>query len=195
LSSVLSAIVVAASREMSMTTIVYQLWHGTDQLGGGIMNMIFLLLFIAMAGIYNGLLEELKIIQPLLERWLSDSKSLVGKTWRTIAATWMISIVACNQTLPIILTGRSFLPHWRKHHSNEELSRIMADSTMLFPGMIPWSVLAIMCSTIVGVSILSYIPYAIFLWGLPILTFIVSYVKQVIERKQSGHVMKKNVHV
>lgn len=181
--SILSSIVIAASKEVSILTIVYHLWHGTDQLGGGVKNMLFLLLFIAMAGIFNGLLEELKIIQPFLDRWLSDSKSLVGNTWRTIAATWMISIIACNQTLPIILTGRSFLPHWRKYHSNEELSRIMADSTMLFPGMIPWSVLAIMCSTIVGVSVLSYIPYAIFLWGLPLITLIVSIVKQEKERK------------
>jgi NhaC family Na+:H+ antiporter len=54
----------------------------------------------------------------------------------------------------------------------------MADSTMLFPGMIPWSVLAIMCSTIVGVPILSYLPYAVFLWALPLLTIAVSIFKQ-----------------
>ncbi len=149
----------------------------------GLIYMLSLLLFIAMAGIYNGLLEELNVIQPFLDRWLSDSASLVGNTWRTIAATLMISIVACNQTLPIILTGRSFLAHWRKYHSSEELTRVMADSTMLFPGMIPWSVLALMCSTITDVAVLSYLPYACFLWILPFITMIVSFVNEWGKRK------------
>jgi NhaC family Na+:H+ antiporter len=188
--SILSAVVIAMTNGVPIMAIFSHLWNGTDKFGGGVIHMLFLLLFIAMAGVYNGLLEELKVIQPVLDRWLADSTSLVGNTWRTILATFMISIVACNQTLPIILTGRSFLAHWRKHHSNEELTRIMADSTILFPGMVPWSILAIMCSTVTGVPVLSYLPYAFFLWSLPIITMTVSFLKQGRERK---HLKIENV--
>jgi Na+:H+ antiporter, NhaC family len=61
----------------------------------------------------------------------------------------------------------------------------MGDTTMLFPGMVPWSVLAIMCSTIVRVPILEYLPYALFLWILPLLTLMVSLFKQVQKSKRA----------
>jgi NhaC family Na+:H+ antiporter len=178
LSSTACAMVIALVKEISFSVIFDRLWNGGGQLGGGVRSMIFLLLFIAMAGVYNGLLEEFKIIQPLLDRWLANSRSLVALTWRTIVATWIISVVACNQTLPIILTGRSFLEHWQKHHTREELARVMADSTMLFPGMVPWSILTIMCSTITNTPVFSYLPYAVFLWSLPLITMVVSIAKQ-----------------
>ncbi|WP_442593945.1 Na+/H+ antiporter NhaC family protein [Neobacillus sp. D3-1R] len=157
--------------------LLTSLWEGIDGLGGGLANMYLLLLFLALAGAYNGLLEELKVIQTLLDRWLQASHSLLNDTIKTMIATLGITLVAANQTLPIILTGRSFLAHWSAKYSNEELARVMGDSTMLFPGIVPWSVLTIMCSTIMGVSIFEYFSYAVFLWILPILTIGVSIVK------------------
>jgi Na+:H+ antiporter, NhaC family len=140
--------------------------------------MYQLLMFLALAGAYNGLLEEMNVIQPYLDRWLQTSRSLLGDTIKTLVATFLISMIAANQTLPIILTGRSFLPHWSMKYSKQELARVMGDSTMLFPGIIPWSVFAIMCSTIVGVPILDYLPYAIFPLILPFITLVVSVFKQ-----------------
>ncbi|WP_027410321.1 Na+/H+ antiporter NhaC family protein [Anoxybacteroides tepidamans] len=179
LSSICCAAAVALLRGVPALAIVNHLWIGGERLGGGVHSMLFLLLFIAVAGVYNGILEELQLVQPFLNRWLADARSLVSYSWRTIVASLFIAVVACNQTLPIILTGRSFLFHWQKNYSREELARIMADSTMLFPGLIPWSILAIMCSTITKVPVLSYMPYAIFLWSLPLMTLFISYGKQV----------------
>ncbi|HEY2421028.1 MAG TPA: Na+/H+ antiporter NhaC family protein, partial [Neobacillus sp.] len=162
----------------SLSTIAFSFWNGIDGLGGGFIHMYALLLFLALAGAYNGLLEEMNVIQPYLDIWLQTSRSLVGDTLKTLVATLLISFIAANQTLPIILTGRSFLPHWSSKYGKEELARIMGDSTMLFPGMVPWSVLTIMCTTIVGVPLLEYLPYALFLWILPFLTLFVSFLKQ-----------------
>jgi Na+:H+ antiporter, NhaC family len=191
--SILAAVVIAVTKGTSITTILFYVWMGTDHLGGGISKMILLLLFIALAGVYNGLLEELKIIQPFLDKWLSRSTSLIKNTWKTVAATFIISVIACNQTLPIILTGRSFLGHWQKHYGNEELSRIMADSTMLFPGMIPWSILAMMCSIITGVPMIAYLPYAIFLWVLPIITITFSFAYQVASSTNASKALKSDI--
>ncbi|MDF2790026.1 MAG: Na+/H+ antiporter, partial [Neobacillus sp.] len=74
--------------------------------------------------------------------------------------------------------------HWKNKYGEEELARVMGDTTMLFPGMVPWSVLAIMCSTIVGVPILEYLPYALFLWVLPLLTLMVSLFRHVKKSKR-----------
>jgi NhaC family Na+:H+ antiporter len=174
LSSILSAAIISLFNGSTWTTLAGVLWYGIDGLGGGFIHMYQLLLFLAIAGAYNGLLEELNVIQPYLSRWLELSHSLLVDTLKTILATLIITLIAANQTLPIILTGRSFLPHWSRYYGKEELARVMGDSTMLFPGVVPWSVLAIMCSTIVGIPIIDYLPYALFLWVLPIITILVS---------------------
>ena len=183
LSSILSAAMISLATGTIFSKISSAFWFGIDGLGGGVVHMYELLLFLALAGAYNGLLEELNVIQPYLDQWLQSSRSLFGDTMKTLLATLLISIIAANQTLPIILTGRSFLPHWSKKYGNEELARVMGDSTMLFPGMVPWSVLAIMCSTIVGLPLIDYLPYAFFLWGLPFITILSSLIKQLLTRK------------
>jgi Na+:H+ antiporter, NhaC family len=176
--SILAAALIAFHEGSSLSKIIGAFWNGINGLGGGLVHMYELLLFLALAGAYNGLLEELNVIQPYLDKWLQSSRSLIGDTLKTIAATLLISFIAANQTLPIILTGRSFLPHWSSKYGKEELARVMGDTTMLFPGMVPWSVLSIMCSTIIGIPLLKYLPYALFLWILPFLTIFHSLVKQ-----------------
>ncbi|WP_409253940.1 Na+/H+ antiporter NhaC family protein [Bacillus sp. SCS-153A] len=188
--SVFTAVVIALANGVEILSVFRSLWFGAEGIGGGLSRMYFLLLFLALAGAFNGLLEGYRVIQPLLDRWLTHSKGLVNDSIKTILATLVISLISANQTLPIILTGRSFLAHWEQRYDKAELSRVMGDSTMLFPGMIPWSVLAIMCSTIIGVPLLTYLPYALFLWVLPILTLILSYFKQyknrMIQNRKAG---------
>jgi Na+:H+ antiporter, NhaC family len=170
------ACILSITDGVSLMNLVSSLFFGIEGLGGGFINMYSLLLFLGIAGAYNGLLEELKILQPFLDRWLQSSHSLLSDTCKTMLATLGITLIAANQTLPIIMTGRSFLSHWSTKHSKEQLSRVMGDTTMLFPGMIPWSVLTIMCSTVVGISVFDYFKYSVFLWILPLLTIIVSIV-------------------
>lgn len=184
LTSIISAAIISLIEGVALVEIALAFWNGIEGLGGGFLHMYELLLFLALAGAYNGLLEELNVIQPYLDKWLQRSTSLTGDTFKTLLATLLISFIAANQTLPIILTGRSFLPHWSSKYGKEELARVMGDTTMLFPGMVPWSVLAIMCSTIVGIPIFEYLPYALFLWILPFLTLAVSMFKHVRKSKR-----------
>ncbi|RIW38470.1 sodium:proton antiporter [Bacillus salacetis] len=177
--SVLSAVIIALAAGAEAGEVISSLWNGAEGAGGGLSNMYFLLLFLALAGAFNGVLEGYRVIQPLLDRWLSHSTNLFIDSVKTILATMVISLISANQTLPIILTGRSFIEHWNEKYTKRELARVMGDSTMLFPGMIPWSVLAIMCSTILGVPIISYLPFAVFLWILPMLTLLLSFYKSV----------------
>jgi Na+:H+ antiporter, NhaC family len=177
--SIFSGSVLAFYKGVSVTEIVSAFWNGIEGLGGGLSHMYGLLLFIAIAGAFNALLEELNIIQPMLDKWLQTSTSMLTDTLKTIAATIVICVIAGNQTMPIILTGRSFLTHWSNKYGKEELARLMGDTTLLFPAMIPWNVLAIMSSTVINMQLHKYIPYALFLWILPCLTILVSVFKKV----------------
>ncbi|TLS37515.1 Na+/H+ antiporter NhaC family protein [Pseudalkalibacillus caeni] len=182
--SIIGASVLAFYKHIAVGTWVHALWFGTETVHGGLQSMLMLMAFIALAGIYNGIIEEMKLIQPLLDKWLGSTRTLARNTVKTIGTTLGISVITCNQTLPIILTARSFLRHWKETASDQELARVMSDSTMVFPAMIPWSLLAIMCSSIIGVPVLSYLPYAVFLWILPIATILFSVAYKVRTIKQ-----------
>jgi Na+:H+ antiporter, NhaC family len=176
--SILSASAITLVNGESLPIMTEAYWIGIEGLGGGLKHMYGLILFIAIAGAYNNILEELNLIQPFLKKWLQSSKSLMSDSIKTAIAAFIVSLIAANQTMPIILTGRSFLPHWSSKYTKEELARVMGDTAMLFPSMIPWNVLAILSSAVINMPLSSYLPFAIFLWSLPLLTIVVSLFKK-----------------
>ncbi|WP_246938631.1 Na+/H+ antiporter NhaC family protein [Bacillus pinisoli] len=173
LGSIIAALAIILFHQQPIDIFLF--WEGTEASGGGLQKMLPLVAFIGLAGAYNGIVESLQIFQSILTKWQNPSEALYTQTWKTMLASLCISLLACNQTLPIILTGRTFLTNWSQSNHQKDFARVMADSSMLFAGMIPWSVLAIMCSTVLGVPLKDYLLYAIFLWSLPIVTFIFSY--------------------
>lgn len=178
IASIFLSIIISVLHGISVPLIIHNLWLGAPKIGGGIQSMILLIIFIGLAGFYNGIIEKLQLFQPLINRLMKVTDSLVISSSKTMVASFLITMLACNQTLPIILTGRSLLGNWKDSWGSHEFARIMGDSTMLIPGLIPWSMLAIMCSTVLGIPVLHYVPFAIFLWILPFITLLVSYLKQ-----------------
>ncbi|WP_040952782.1 Na+/H+ antiporter NhaC family protein [Gorillibacterium massiliense] len=139
----------------------------------GLSNMVELILLIALAGAFNGILEENRILQPHIKKLLgTNSVSLFPATLRTVLFALCLSLVACTQTLPIMMTGRSLLPFWEERFPRSQLARVVADSSLILPGLVPWNMLAILCGTISGVSVERYVPYAPFLWALPLCTLV-----------------------
>lgn len=144
----------------------------------GLSNMIPLVLLIASAGAFNGILEEHRIIQPYTRRILGSSRSLFVSTIKVVLFGLGLGLISCTQTLPIMMSGRNLLPIWIERHRKEQLGRIVADSSLILAAMVPWNMLAILCSTIIGVAVEDYVPYALFLWLLPLLTLGWSWIKQ-----------------
>jgi NhaC family Na+:H+ antiporter len=175
--SIAAAAVVALNGGVTLTELLTALWRGVEGLNGGLSGMLWLMLFIALASAYNGILEELKVIQPLTDRWMGDADSLPRRTLKTILGVLGVSLITCSQTLPIILTGRSFLPHWKKGVGLDDYARVMADSSMVMACLIPWSIHAVMCSTVLGVPVLAYLPYAWFPLALPFITLAASCIR------------------
>ncbi|MFD0697277.1 Na+/H+ antiporter NhaC family protein [Paenibacillus sp. GCM10027628] len=155
----------------------------------GLSSMIELIVLIGLAGAYNGILEESRVLQPYMQKLLGDkSSTLFGATVRTSLLGLGLGLVACTQTLPIMMTGRSLLPFWEKRYLRSHLARVVADSSLIFAAMVPWNMLAIVCGTIVGVPVEQYVICAPFLWALPVCTLLWSFW---IGQKQSQKEMLK----
>ncbi|MCY9658312.1 Na+/H+ antiporter NhaC family protein [Paenibacillus chondroitinus] len=142
----------------------------------GLSSMVELIVLIALAGAFNGILEENRVLQAYMQKLLGGSStSLFAATIRTGLFGLGLGLVSCTQTLPIMMTGRSLLPFWKERFPRSQLARVVADSSLILAAMIPWNMLAIVCGTIVGVPVEHYISYAPFLWALPLCTMMWSY--------------------
>lgn len=154
----------------------------------GLLDMVELMLFIALTGAFNGILEETELIRPYVKKIMGSLTSLRTATWRVSLFGLGMALISCNQTLPIMVTARNLLPVWKERFDSTQLSRIIADSALVMAGLIPWNMLAILCSTVIGVPVTSYMFYAVFLWILPLLTLTLS---TMYDRKQPMSLMKK----
>ncbi|WP_181186143.1 Na+/H+ antiporter NhaC family protein [Alkalicoccus urumqiensis] len=141
----------------------------------GLAGMLPFVLFILAVGAFCQMIEDAGMLTPHLERLFERVHSFRAATVVTVLCAAAVSLVSPNQSFPILLTGRTLLPHWRTHYSSEGLARILADSTVVFAGMVPWSLLAILCGTIVGVPPIQYVPAAVFLWISPAVTILWSF--------------------
>jgi NhaC family Na+:H+ antiporter len=173
---------------------LHTLWSGytAEQVpslhGKGVSSMIDLIILIAMAGAYNGILEETKMIEPYMIRLFGSSSSLGTATVRTSLFGLALALLACTQTLPIMMTGRNLLPLWELKFAKGHLSRVVADAPLIFAAMVPWNLLAILCATIVGVPVERYAIFAVFLWALPLYTVILSFALDRKRRRSKGDV-------
>lgn len=166
-----SAVIILLVRGVSPQEWLEGLIYGVNSLNG-IIDMLPFVLFILVVGSYCQIMEDTKMVQPYMESIFSSKSSLKKNTALSIGVAAGVSLISPNQSFPIILTGRTLLPFWRRNFSAQHLSRILADTTVVFAGLVPWSLLAIMCSTIVGVPVLVYAPFAVFLLVMPIITFL-----------------------
>ncbi len=139
----------------------------------GLSSMLELMALIALAGAFNGILEAGRVLQPYMQKLLgTTSGSMFAATVRTALFGFGLALVACTQTLPIMMTGRSLMPFWEERFPRSQLSRVVADTSLITSAMVPWNLLAIVCGTIVGVPVEQYVVFAPFLWALPVCTLV-----------------------
>lgn len=138
---------------------------------GGMESMFFTIGLVLLALSMGGLLFTLGIVQCLLEK----IESLLQKVSSVIAASAMtaigINILIGEQYLSILLTGQAFQgPYEKLGLAGKNLSRVMEDAGTVVNPLVPWSVCGIFITSVLGVSTLEYLPFAIFCLLSPILT-------------------------
>lgn len=138
---------------------------------GGMESMFFTIGLVLLALSMGGLLFTLGIVQCLLEK----IESLLKKVSSVIAASALtaigINILIGEQYLSILLTGQAFQgPYEKLGLAGKNLSRVMEDAGTVVNPLVPWSVCGIFITTVLGVSTMEYLPFAIFCLLSPVLT-------------------------
>lgn len=140
---------------------------------GGLESMLFTVGIVLLALSLGGLLFTLGIVPKLL----STIEALLKKASSVIFASALtaigINVLIGEQYLSILLTGETYSSQYKKVGlANINLARVSEDAGTVVNPLVPWSVCGAFITTVLGVSTLSYVPFAFFCLLSPILTIL-----------------------
>lgn len=140
--------------------------------GKGAFYMLPLILFILLTGAFNGILDHTGMVRPYFAKIIGKNTSLSTSTMRLGLFGLLLNGICCNQTMPIMITAGSLRSVWIQSFTANQLARVVADTSLVLAGLIPWNLFAMVCSSIIGVPVLEYAGYAAFLWLIPVVTLV-----------------------
>ncbi len=140
---------------------------------GGLSSMFFTLSVVILALSLGGLLFSLGIINTILES-LSKFLNSIFITTLSVALTAVgVNFIVGEQYLSILLAGRTFKPVYERLNLHpKNLARALEDAGTVINPLVPWSVCGAFISHALGVSVFSYLPFAIFCYGSLIVTIL-----------------------
>jgi len=139
--------------------------------GGGIISMwkASLVIYVSctMAGIFNGT-GMLKGVETIF----SKSKSRSGLFFNTAVVSALTAAFGCNQSISTVLTHQIMGNTYRvKQVDNEQMASDLENTGIVLAALIPWNLAAFVPTLTMDVSTTGYLPYAIYLYLLPVMTF------------------------
>ena len=158
---------------------------------GGMAGMLGTIWLILSAMVFGGVMESsgmlLKITQSII-RFARSTGSLVASTAGTCI---FFNLTASDQYISIVVPGRMYADTYRERgYKPELLSRTLEDSGTVTSVLIPWNTCGATQAKVLGVSTLSYLPYAFFNIISPFMTILFAYLNIKIRRFVDDKVKK-----
>ncbi|AEE15430.1 Na+/H+ antiporter NhaC [Thermodesulfobium narugense DSM 14796] len=178
LSSIFALIISSVSFNINLMQYIFygiSIWPFNHL--NGIFSMLPLVALVCISSAFNSLLQKSRLLDSFIKR-IINPKSYNQSVFRVIVLNLISSMLFCNQALPIMLAAQQLRNEWKKSFSLSLLSRVIADSAHVFPGIVPWNLLAQICAILLGVKPIYYIPFALLLWILPITNLLFSFFAQ-----------------
>lgn len=110
-------------------------------------------------------------------------------TFATAMTSLGVNVLIGEQYLSLLLAGNSFLPVYERlglHPRN--LARTIEDAGTVINPLVPWSVCGVFISHALGVSVLSYLPYAFFCYLCLFLTLFFGFTGITISRTEPKNI-------
>jgi len=144
--------------------------------GGGLLSMKNVIIIIGVSTALNGLMEDLSMLEAIKLWYLKGIKHIGGLIYKTALLSFVMAAITCNQSLAIIIPGRFMKDEFQKRNiPSKTLARTIADTGSVMVPLIPWNVNAVAAVLILGVSTITYMPFAILCYILPAITLIYGY--------------------
>ena len=135
--------------------------------GGGILSMLKTCYIIIISCCLTGFFDGLNIFAGF-ENYLH--KFNLNRTKRfliTLSLSLIIAAIGCSQTIAFILTIE-ILRNTYEYYNNDDMAMEFSDSAIVTSALVPWCIAALVPTAVLNISNFKFIPYAIFLYIIPL---------------------------
>ena len=138
---------------------------------GGMESMLGTIWLIISALAFGGIVEKVGVIERLVAPVIRVAKSTGALVLALVASIIVTNIVAADQYIAIVLPGRMFKRAFAERGlAPVVLSRAIGDSGTVTSSLIPWNSCGAFMAATLGVSTVSFAPYAFFCLLSPLVT-------------------------
>jgi NhaC family Na+:H+ antiporter len=130
---------------------------------GGMDSMLLTIWLIIGAVTFGALLEQLGLIDRLINPLIASAKTR-GRLYLVVFTTaFGLNVVAGDQYIALVLPSRIYRVEFeRRGLAPQNLSRLAADSATVTSPLVPWNSCGAFMGAVLGVSTVSYVPFALF---------------------------------
>ena len=131
--------------------------------GGGVLSMLQVSAIVCISSSYSGLFQKTGLLDGC-KRAVARLSRRIGRYPATLVTSIPASMVACNQTLAILLTDQLCR---EEYEDPRALALDLEDTAAITSPLIPWCIAGAVPLTMVGAP-LSALLLAVYLWLLPL---------------------------
>lgn len=129
---------------------------------GGMEPMMEVTLIVFAAFSFGGIATKAGLLGVVLEHLLRFTRSTGQLVAATVGSTIFTAFITGSSYLTILLPGELFAPAYQRSQlAAKNLSRTLEDSGTVVVPLIPWAAAGVFMSATLGVSTLSYVPWAV----------------------------------
>lgn len=151
---------------------------------GGLSSMLGTVGMLMIATALGGILEETGTFEVLTGKMMKKVKSAGALISSTLLSTFIVALASGAQFLAIILPARTFVQKYKDMNiDTKNLSRTVESMGTVGINLVPWSVPAVFASGILGVSAWEFIPYAFFIYLVPLVNLLFGFTGWTIARR------------
>lgn len=152
----------------------------------GMLNTVWLII---TAMIFGGTMEIAGMLNKIMQTIIKYVRSTGSLVSSTVGSCLLFNITASDQYISIVVPGKMFAETYRnKGYKPELLSRTLEDSGTVTSVLIPWNTCGATQASVLGVSTVTYLPYAFFNIISPFMTIIYAYFNIKIRRYSSEQI-------
>jgi Na+:H+ antiporter, NhaC family len=143
---------------------------------GGMSSMLNTIWLVICAMAFGAVMERVGLLERLIRGVLAMARSTGSLIAATLGTAFGANVVAADQYMSIVLTGRIFRPEYeRRGLAPVNLSRALEDAGTLTSPLVPWNTCGAYMAATLGVATFEYLPYALFNLANPLVALILAY--------------------
>ncbi|VEF46180.1 Na+/H+ antiporter NhaC [Bacillus freudenreichii] len=143
---------------------------------GGLEGMMYTISLIIIAMSFGGIMEKTGMLQAIMEKLISLTKSTGNLIATTVGACVLSNAIAADQYLSHVIPGKMFAEKYKeKKLELKNLSRTLEDAGTMTSSFFPWNTCGAFMMTTLAVHPFEYAPYAFLNILSPVIAIVFGY--------------------